>query len=352
VTLKPEILRKLVLDAHKVIGNYQKLGNMIGCSETEFCRYKKHVSKAVSVNRLSKLSNISGITFDKDDIVGIQRGKLGYKIPFSLVFSEKIWSILDEWDHYILGAIATDGSVYKGNIYFKISPRDVEFSAVQIYSLAKMAEKIHQQHVNIYVGIDRGKKFGEPTTSVALSSISLIIFLQKVLGLNFSTNYNVPEWFNSNSEYLYPWLAGVTDGDGYVWKTENKYGAYWFWDITNGNINPLNEIKQILEKYVAKFETNPKSEGRGKYKLRIQHIELCRKLFPKILPYIVIERKRRRIIEALDYLAGKGFDIKIPEKQRDTRNPIIDKAVEFLKERNLFKKIQNWERLEVYGEGI
>jgi hypothetical protein len=41
-----------------------------------------------------------------------------------------------------------------------------------------------------------------------------------------------------------------------------------------------------------------------------------------------------------------------PEKLRNTRNPIMDKAVDFLRERELSAKFQIWEKLESYGEII
>lgn len=352
IALRPDVMRKLIVESRKKFQSYNELGKFLGCSDTYLCQYKRNKSVAVSIDKIIKLLKINNIILTESDFNYIQRSRSGYRMPLEIIFSEKQWSILDDWDHYILGAIATDGCVYKGNIYFKISPKDVEFSAVQIYNLVKLAEKIHQQHVNIYVGIDRGKRLGEPTTSVTLGSISLILFLQKVLVLNFSTDYNIPGWFDSNSEFVYSWLAGVTDGDVDIWRDKNKYGSYWFWRISNGAINSLENIKLLLERYVTSFNTIPRLESQGKYVLRIQHIKFCQKLFPKILPYVIIERKRRRIIEALDYLTEKGLDVKIPEKQRTTRNPIMNKVVEFLRERGLLEKLQNWERLESYGENI
>jgi len=302
-----------------------------------------------SIDRIMKLLEITNTVLDKNDFAYVQRKGSGYRMPANLIFSENPWSILNDWDYYVLGAIATDGSIHKSNIYFKISPKDVEFSAAYLFNLTNFAEKIHQQRVHLYVGLDKSKRLGGPMNSITLGSKGFIIFLQKILSLSLKTNYNVPN-FDSEKYSLYSWLGGLTDGDGYIWRHKNEYGLYWFWDVSNGNIEPLKRIKLFLDDSVVKTFREPSFQGKGKYSLRITNMRFCSIFFPKILPYIIIERKRKRIIQALDYLSDKGFDIKVPEKQRNTRNPIMDNVVVFLREREWLTKLQNYEKLETYGE--
>ena len=76
------------------------------------------------------------------------------------------------------------------------------------------------------------------------------------------------------------------------------------------------------------------------------------KYFSDILPYIFIERKRERIIQALDYFKDRGHKVKIPKKQRNTRHPKMDEIVEFLKDEKYLKKLVNWHRLETFGKTI
>ncbi len=347
VSLNPEFMENLITNARMHFQDYKELAYFINCSCGHLFRYKRNPNVAASIDKISKLLELTKTTLNKKDIKYIQRSKSGYPMPSYVAFSEKPWKIIDDWSHYILGSIAADGNVHKGVIGFKISPNDVEFSAMHVYGLLNLAERIHQRYVNIYIGIDRGERLGKPTTSVALASITLTSFFEKILGLRLDTNYNVPHWVYNNKSF-FSWLGGVTDGDGNIWKS-GRDKPYWFWRVFNGGIEPLIEIKKNLSVFV-KTEARARFEGKGKYVFAIQKLEFIKEIFPKILPYTIIENKRENIIRALDDLENKGYRIEIPDKQRNTRNPIMDNVVDFLKERGLLTKLQNWEKLECYGK--
>lgn len=306
----------------------------------------------MSPQKLLNLQKITSEDITNDNILYIQHGKSrSYKIPGKLIFGDYS-SDLTEWDHYILGAIASDGTVFNGNIYFKINPDDVEFSATQAYCLINLAEKFHEQKVNLYIGVDKSKKFGRPTTSIALCDSTFVSFLKNILKLNLGTDFNMPYWLFENKGFVNPWLSGLTDGDGDICYFQDKYRIQWFWRLSNGNMKPLKIVKEVLIKFYSSFDASPRLDSGNKYSLRTSNYDFLVNLFTKILPYVILERKRERIIKTLDYFRQKGFDIKVSEKQRTTRNPIMDKVVEFLRERNLLARLQNWEKLETYGKEL
>jgi len=355
ITIKPEILREIVEKGRNIHGTYKELAKVSKVSSSSLHRFTKNVPIAVSSNLLIDLTNSVGAIINKDNIIKIQTNNTSYPLSAKMLFLKYPFSILDELDYYLLGAIASDGSVYSRKISLRISPEDVEFSAIQIFTLTKLAEKVHRQDVHISIGIDRGKKkFGKPTTDVYISSSIFQIFLEKILKVNFGTNYSVPYWLYANKEFVYPWLAGLADGDGYIWRNINKYGnEEWFLRIDNGSSEPLSNIKKLLTKQICDFSSEPRQKkGTNDFVLTIATTKILQEVFPRMLPFVFIEQKRERIIQALDYLQQKGIDTKIPESQRTTRNPVMDKIVEFLKERNLLAKLQNWEKLETYGKKL
>jgi hypothetical protein len=347
IKLKPATLRKILEKARSVYGTYKTLYKSIGLSEPRFFEIKRKELTAISSDKLSALLNIVKLELAQDDIIEIKSRPSGYSLPAKLLFIENPFSILDEWDNYLLGAIASDGSVHNGHIYLRTTPYDVEFSAIQIYTLAKLAEKIHGKSVNISVGISKHKGFGQVQlmNSVSISSIMLTLFLQEVLKLKFGTNYSIPHWLYSNKS-IFPWLAGLIDGDGCI-STEGKTNK-WYLEVDNGSLSPLIELKELLAKNIYPFRAEPRKEKlTNKFLLRTSNKEFFRHLFTSLLPFIIIERKRENIIKVLDSL-----NVKIRQEQRTTRNPIMDKVVGFLKERNLLTKLQNWEKLETYGKEL
>lgn len=192
----------------------------------------------------------------ENDILKLQRHK--YILPACLLFLKNPPSIFDSWDNYLLGSIASDGCVFNNTIFFHINPEDVEFSAIQVYTLAKLGEKIHDQDTHISIGIDKGKGWGKPTTMVALSSIMLITFFERILKVKFGTNYSIPYWLFENEIAIYPWLAGLIDGDGYIWRSKDKYREKWFLDIYNGNDEPLLNLKRLINQHISPSNSRPK----------------------------------------------------------------------------------------------
>lgn len=350
IALNPDVIKKLVIEARESFKDYEGLAESLGCSHTYTFRYKRGEKIAISVDKIVKLLEITNSSLRKEDISYIQKSRSGYRMPSDFIFSEIPWRKIDGWSNYLLGAIATDGNVHKGVIGFKISPDDVEFSAMQAYCLLRLAERIHGSDASISVGIDKGKRLGKPTTSIALSSTTMTIFFEHVLKVRLGTGYNVPHWLNNDRKSMFSWLGGITDGDGNVWKS-GKNKDYWFWRIFNGSIEPLNEISQLVNRLVE-IKAIPRYEGKGKYVFAVQKLDFCKEIFPKVLPYIIIERKRENIIRAIDDLEDRGYEIEIPDIQRNTRNPVMDRVVDFLRERDYLNRFQNWEKLECYGKVI
>lgn len=355
ITLKPEILKELVETARNKTQSYVELARLCNCHSTQFCSYRRGIKRATNYKMISKLVKIGNYSIKKEDILGIIRTCRGYDLKGNLIFMEKPWKIFDEWDHYLLGCLASDGYVGKGNFYFRQTIKDVEFSALQIFTLYNLVKKIHSKKIHFYIYPDSSKRFGGVQNRMIFSSILLEIFFNKILDLRFDTDYNAPSWFSYDNSNIYAWLAGLTDGDGYIVNNYNKKWNYdrWNWRLFNGNINPFYAIKDLLEKiYNIQINSRPRLDTKNKYIFSLGSMEILSKFLPKILPYIVIRRKRERIIQAIDHLNKKGFDIKIPENQRTTRNPIMGEVVRFLKERNLIEKLVNWEELESYGKNL
>lgn len=348
VTINPEVLREMIENAKIVCGTYKEVYQRLGICESSIFKMKRGNPTAVSSHTILNLMNLTNMKITLSDIIDIRSRPSGYSLPANLIFMKNPFYILNDWDNYLLGAIASDGSICDGHIYLRIAPYDVEFSAVQIYTLANLTERINKESVKITIGTSECEGFGKIgiLNSVSMGNIMLTIFLENILKVKLNTNYSIPYWLYSNRQLSYPWLAGLIDGDGCVSINKNK--DKWYLEISNGNVSPLTELKNLLVQNICYFKTKPRKEKlTEKYLLRTSSNKLFQKLAPKILPFVIIERKRERIIQVLDHL-----NIKIPKMQRTTRNSVMDEVVKFLKERNLLTRLQNWEKLETYGKDL
>ncbi|MAG20026.1 hypothetical protein CL618_01170 [archaeon] len=354
VLLEPSFLTELVETARKKVSSFSKLSEISDIYPTTFSTYKNSKERAISFSKLAILLDISQLKLFKDHILSVRTSRSGYNLSSKILFNDKSWKIFDKWDHYLLGVLASDGHVFNSNFYFRQTIKDVEFSAVQIFTLFNLVKKIHynDKKIHFYITEDKSSRYGGPQNKIIFSSAPFNIFLSDILSMKFDTNYSIPFWLDSNKSYAYSWLGGLTDGDGSVIHSyDKKYNRFISrWDICNGAIEPLISIKNLLEIFFGEIKSNPNLGSKGKYVFNVGTMKNLSKLLPSILPTIVIERKRKKIIQLLDYLNDKGFGIKIDKKQRTTRNPIMDDVVRFLEENSWLKKLTNYERLETYGE--
>lgn len=156
--------------------------------------------------------------------------------PRKYNLNENYFEKIDNNDKaYILGFIYADGGVYKNKLEISLSSIDIEV-------LEFIKNKLDYNGV-ISAYMVNDKKYSR----LVITSRKLYTDLINI-GIIPNKTYiskNLPKF---NDEYTWHFLRGFFDGDGSIYSSNYKPIAEYTVNFSN-NINILNEIKIILEKY-------------------------------------------------------------------------------------------------------